>query len=227
MSLLITWERTEEQRDPEGGDLLDTTTGEISVDVVISSEYLFGGEQTKRPIEGGAPATDHWRRGLDKLRLQCAHTNTPPNTSGDVTVQDVSLPGGGKAMMGTITAGGETSRILGLLDDLHALVQSGALVDVTGLDRSLSGWRMLSVTVTQEPGQTGLCRFNMELEEVIFSVLETVDAPAPRRERARLAADSGANRGTETAAPAPETNQSFLASIRDRFAGTREAMGNR
>lgn len=224
MSLTITWERVQSQRNPDGGDLLDQATGEIIIDLVVSYDLTTGGDQTKRPIEAGAPASDHWRRRLDTASIQCMHSNTPPNSSTDITVTDVDLAGGRKAVMGTLTDGGAVSRTQGLQDELWELIRSGRLVTINGLSRVLTDWRLLNLAVTREPGRTGAMFFTLAAEEVIRSTIETVEAPSPRIERARRRRDDGGNSGGDADAPTTSERQSFLASLRDQTSGIRDSI---
>jgi hypothetical protein len=226
MTLTIQWEATDVQRDPDGGDLLDQTSTSVEIDLVLDYTYNVGGEQTKRPVEAGAPTSDHWMRQLDNVTISLAHTDTPPNSSSDIQVQAVSVGGSAQAAMGVLTDGGAVSRIRALETDLWALIHSGSPVTITGLSRVLTDYRILTMSVPRESGRAGLMAFTLTAEEIRTATLETVGAPAPRVERARRSRDDGSNRGAETdlSARDADDNRSAAARLRDAAAPQRESV---
>lgn len=227
MTLEITWESTEIQRNPDGGDRIETTTERIKIDLVQDYTFNFGGEQTKRPIEGGAPASDHWKRSLDTVQIRCAHTDTP-STDGTNASLDTFKSGSSSALLGRIAQGGPVSRTSQLHLELMRLAHSGSLVVVQGLNHTLFDWRVISVSEPRMTGQAGLLTFNMNLEEVRFATVETVEAPAPRVERSRPRRDNGENAGADTDPPEDddpdEENISHAKRFRNRMAPTRNRL---
>jgi hypothetical protein len=191
-------------------------------------EYTFGvgGEQTKRPIEAGAPASDHWKRNLDSVQIRCAHTDTPRMSDPNVTLDEFKS-GTSSALLGRIQDRGQTTRIIALENELRALIHSGAPVTVTGLSRTLTDYRIISMSEPRVSGQAGLTTFTLSLEEIRFSTVETVEAPAPRVERARRRRDDGGNQGGDADAvdrEEGEDNRSLAARLRDSAAPLRDSI---
>lgn len=227
MGITITWDRNSVARADDGGDLFMETEESLEIDALGDVTYSWSGNQTKRPVERGAPTSDHWQRNLDTVSLRCLHTDTPGFRGGKARLQTATGANNKNLQYGEIIGAETTSRTASMLDALHSLAQSGVPLTITGLKYPVNEFRLISVSAPVRSGQDGLLEFTLDMEEIRVVTVQTVDTPAPRVERGRRRRDTGRNQGSETTTPSGVTtrnqpvgeNRSALASALDSLTG--------
>lgn len=223
----IQWKVDETQRDAtDGGDTLETTFGELTLDATISETTDITAEATEHPVEEGVNVTDHVRPGLLRIQLDCIVTNTPirPMVEGaSIETRALSLPSGSKSVSARVlTFAQPFDRPVEVVDQLRELIHGGTRVDILDLRLGdLEGW--LLIGMSPEVNALDSVRFTLTAQELRTAVTEEVESPSPRVERARRSADNGRQNGADENA----TQQNGVdASLLRRASDVREGLGN-
>lgn len=230
MSLIISWDSSQNRRAEDGGDLVGTQTNEIVIDAVTSVDYAWSGIQTHRPVEASAPTSDHYRRNLEVVSINCIQTDTPSTRSSDITVQPVETRQGVSVLMGVLKADVVEQRSVSAMALFRDLIELGAEVTISGsaVRVPLTGFRLLNVSVPTRAGMDGAAEFTLSFEELRRVEIEQVDTPTPRLERGRNRQDRGAatqqNNGTTPSPSADAATRSSAAEIVDSRGWGRNAL---
>jgi hypothetical protein len=212
VSITITWEINQNNLDPEGGDLQETTVNGLVIDVVTRMTAIFSAEVSERPSEVGAPHTDSTRRDLKKYNLECSISEHPRDASEvGATIKSVDLSSGKSASL--LVYEDEQYRIGRATQALESLV-GATEVSIDGLLTEVDGWIIQRFEPVKEANQAGVMNFTLDIIEIQKAELTEIEAPSPLIERGRRRRDRGAHNPTATpgtsssATPAAGTSNS-------------------
>lgn len=185
MPVTITWIAAETATQPEGGDVVDMGFASLVLDGSVSERYVAEASATEHPVESAVDIADHIKVGLRQLTIEAVVSAHPgPSSAANVEMAPDEDPSERPALVRA---------------QLEWLRTTGTEVEIetpVGLYESML---ILSVQEERTVDSGDGFRATIAAREFRRVSTEEVDAPSPRVERGRRAADSG--RQTPAAEP--------------------------
>lgn len=163
------WMIQSRRQSPDGGDEFDMQFNELMVEGHPVESYRYTATPTTHPIERGADTTDHVIDGLDIIEFELI----VPRATKDPRINF------------------DPDRPTTVIDTFRRLKSQAIPVDFETRRGQFEGFLISEVGEERTVENGDGARFNLSLQQLITSTLETVEAPSPSVERARPQRDRG------------------------------------
>lgn len=176
MPIEVYWLAQSTRQLPDGGFSPVNEFGSLLIDGTSAENYENPAEATEHPVERDANITDHYRRGLRTITLECEVSNSPSDPR-FLLVED---------------------RVQFVLSTLRSLQDRKVAVDVI-TDRGTFENYFITMIADRRDATTGdKATFQLMLREFRVATAQEVDAPAPSLENLRRRRDRGRQAATDT-----------------------------
>jgi hypothetical protein len=176
MTVELRWFAQSTRQLPSGGFSVSDEFGSLLIDGTTSENYENPAEATEHPVERDANITDHYRRGLRTITLECIVSSDPS----DPRLQ------------------GDDDRVGTVLSTLTNLQERKVAVDLFTDRGSFPNYFITMVGDRREPTTGNCATFQLMLREFRVATAQEVEAPAPSLENLRRRRDRGRQPATDT-----------------------------
>jgi len=182
----------------------------VELDASIEESHVGRVEKSTHPVEAGSDITDHLRRLPDKLTIRGVITNTPISFLASITSRSPV----------TGDVGFAQDRVdLGYRELLRAKDAGDIGTVVTSL-REYKNMAITSLSVSRNANSGNILDISIELEEVLISTTETIEAPPEPKKKTRKGVKKQGNQASRRASTAVEAKgESFSVTLGNAFTG--------